>query len=71
MNLVPNKQLLLNVPFQSIKYRKKELCVDSKERETFGDVYCPKCKMKSLFTFLPIKRPVSTTVKSAEPAATF
>ena len=29
MNLVPNKQLLLNVPFQSTKYRKKELCVDN------------------------------------------
>ena len=43
MNLVPNKQLLLNVPFQSTKYRKKELCVDNKVRETIGDVYCPTC----------------------------
>ena len=41
MNLVPNKHLILNVPFQSIKYRKKELCVDNKVRETIGDVYCP------------------------------
>ena len=41
MNLVPNKQLLPNVPFQSTKYRKKELCVDNKEQETIGDVYCP------------------------------
>ena len=41
MNLVPNKQLLLNVPFQLTKYRKKELCVDNKVRETNGDVYCP------------------------------
>ena len=40
MNLVPNKQLLLNVPFQSTNYRKKELCVDNKVRETIGDVYC-------------------------------
>ena len=39
MNLVPNKQLLLNVPFQSTKYRKKELCVDN--IKTIGDVYCP------------------------------
>ena len=38
MNLVPNKQLLLNVPFQSTKYRKKELCVDNRVRETIGDV---------------------------------
>ena len=44
MNLVPNKQLLLNVPFQSTKYRKKELCVDNKVRETIGDVYCPTCR---------------------------
>ena len=44
MNLVPNKQLLLNFPFQSTKYRKKELCVDNKVRETIGDVYCPTCR---------------------------
>ena len=44
MNLVPNKQLLLYVPFQSFKHRKKELCVDNKVRETIGDVYCPTCR---------------------------
>ena len=44
MNLLPNKQLLPNVPFQSTKYRKKELCVDNKIRETIGDVYCPTCR---------------------------
>ena len=44
MNLVPNKQLILNVPFQSTKYRKKELCVDNKVQETIGDVYCPTCR---------------------------
>ena len=43
MNLVPNKKLLLNVPFQTTKYRKKELCVDNNIRETIGDVYCPTC----------------------------
>ena len=43
MNLVPNKHLLLNVPFQSTKYRKKDLCVDNKVRETFRNVYCPTC----------------------------
>ena len=41
MNLVPNKQLLLNVPFQSTKYRKKELCVDNKVQGSIGSVYCP------------------------------
>ena len=43
MRLVPNKQLLLNAPFQPTKYRKKELCVDNNLRETIGDVYCPTC----------------------------
>ena len=46
MNLVPNKQLLIDVPFQSIKYRKKELCVDNKVQETIGDVYCPTCRIE-------------------------
>ena len=44
MNLVPNKQLLLNVLFQLTKNRKKEFCVDNKVQETIGDVYCPTCK---------------------------
>ena len=41
MNLVPNKQLLLNVSFESFKYRKKDLCEDTKVRKTIGHVYCP------------------------------
>ena len=44
MNLVPNKQLLLNVPFQSTKIRKKVLCVDNQVQKTTGDVYCPTCR---------------------------
>ena len=44
MNLVPNKQLLLNVTFQSTKCGKKELSVDNEVRESIGDVYCPTCK---------------------------
>ena len=47
--MVPNKQLLLNVPFQSSIYRKKELCVDDKVRETIGDVYCPTCRNEKCF----------------------
>ena len=43
MSLVPNQQLLLNVPIESTKYRKKELCVDNKVQESIGDVYCPTC----------------------------
>ena len=44
MKLVPKKQLLLNVPIQLPKYRKNELCVDNKVRETIGDIYCRKCR---------------------------
>ena len=39
MNLVPNKQMLLNVPFQSTNYRRKKFCVDNKVRQTNGEVY--------------------------------
>ena len=42
MNLKPNEQLLLKVPFQSTKYRKKELCVDN--IKTIGGIYCPTCR---------------------------
>ena len=44
MNLVPNEQLVLNVPFQSTTYRKKELCVDNKVQDTIGDVYFSTCR---------------------------
>ena len=40
--MVPDKQVLLNVPFQSTKYRKRELCVDN--IKSIGDVYCPTCR---------------------------
>ena len=39
--MLPDKQIFINVPFQSTKYGKKELC--DKVRETIGDVYCPTC----------------------------
>ena len=39
--MLPDKQIFINVPFQSTKYGKKEMCVDYKVRETIGDVYCP------------------------------
>ena len=42
--MVPHKQFLVNVPFQSTKHRKKKLCVDNKVQETIGDVYCPTCR---------------------------
>ena len=40
--MVPDKRVLLNVPFQSTKFGKKELCVDN--IKTIGDVYCPTCR---------------------------
>ena len=42
MNLVRNKQLLFNVPSESTKYRKKDLCVDN--IKNIEDVYCPMCR---------------------------
>ena len=42
--MLHDKRLFNKVPFQSTKYRKKELCVDHKVREIIGDVYCPTCR---------------------------
>ena len=39
--MLPDKQIFINVPFQSTKYGKKEFC--DKVREVIGDVYCPTC----------------------------
>ena len=71
MNLVHNKQLLVNALFQTTKYRKKDLCVDNKVQETVGDVYCPTCRNEKCVFISTKKRLGSTTVKSAKPAATF
>ena len=49
MNLVPNTQLLLNVPFQSTKFRMKKLCMDNKVQETIGGVYCPTCRNECVY----------------------
>ena len=40
--MLNDKQLILNVTFQSTKYRKEELFVDN--IKTIGDVYCPTCR---------------------------
>ena len=42
--MLHDKELFNKVLFQSTNYGKKELCVDSKVRETIGDVYCPTCR---------------------------
>ena len=69
--MLPDKQLFLNVPFQSTKYRKKEFCVEKKYERLLEMCIVSNVETKSVFTFHPIKRLVSTTVKSAKPAATF
>ena len=58
MKLVPNKQLLVNAPFKSTKFKKKELCVDNKVRETIGDVYCPTC-IKEKCVYISSKKTTS------------
>ena len=49
--MLPNKQSFINVPFQSTKYGKKELCADNKVRETIGDEYCPTCRNEKCVYF--------------------
>ena len=46
MNVLPDKQLFINVPFQSTKYRKKELRMVSKVQETIGYVYGPTSRIE-------------------------
>ena len=70
MNLAPNKQLLLSVPFQPTKYRKN--CVwTTKYMRLLEMCIVQHVETKNVFTFQPIKRLVSMTVKSAKPAARF
>ena len=45
--------------------------MDNKVQESTGYVYVPHVETKSVFTFQPIKRLVSSTVKSAKPSAAF
>ena len=61
MSLVPNEQLILNVPFQSNKFGKKELSVDNKVQESIGDVYCPTRRTEKFDCIPTYKRLVSTT----------
>ena len=58
MNLVPNKQLLLNVPFESTIYSKKKLCVDNQVQETIREVYCLTCRTEKC-VYTSIKKTTS------------
>ena len=42
--MLHDRQLFNKVPVYSTNFRKKELCVDNKVRETIGDVYRPTCR---------------------------
>ena len=55
MNLLPDKQLLINVLFQSANYRKKEVSVDNKLQEINEDVYCPTCRKEKCVYILSNK----------------
>ena len=47
--MLHDKQLFNKVPFQSTKYRKKELCMDN--IKTIGDVYYPTCRNEKCVYF--------------------
>ena len=71
MNMVPNKQILLNVQFRPTNYRKKNCVWTTKYEKLLEMCIVQHVKMKSVFSFPPLKRLISTTVKSAKIAATF
>ena len=70
MNLVPSKQLLMSHFNQTNMERKN--CVWTTKYERLSEMcFVQHVEMNSVLTFQPIKRLVSTTVKSAKPAAAF
>ena len=67
--VVPIKQILLDFPFHSTKNSKKEFCEDNSVQKLLEMCFVQHVEMKSVFQ--PIKRLVSTIVKSTKPAVTF
>ena len=53
MNLLADKQLLLNVPFQSTKYRRENCVWTTKCKRLLEICIVPRVEMKSVFTFQP------------------
>ena len=70
MNLLPEKQMFLNVPTQTDKHRKKEMCVTTKYRRLLEICIVQHVELKSVFTFQPTRTPVYSTVKGAKPDLT-
>ena len=56
MNLLPDEQLFVDVPFHPIKKRKKEICVVNEVQETIGEVYCPTCRNEKCVYLLPFNQ---------------
>ena len=68
-NMLPDKQLFINVPFQSTKYGKNHLCVDN--IKTIGDVYCPTCRNEKRVYISTNKTTSFYDCQCAKPATTF
>ena len=67
--MLHDKQLFNKVPFQSTKYRKKELCEDN--IKTIGNVHSPTCRSEKCVYLSTIKTTRFYDSKSAKLAATF
>ena len=60
------------MPHSNQPDKERKICVwTTKYKRQLEMCIVQQVEMKSVFTFLPIKRLASTTVKSAKPAATF
>ena len=61
--MLHDKHLFNKAPFQSTKYRRKELCMDVK---TIGVVYCPKCRNEKCVYLLTNKTTSSYDCKKCK-----
>ena len=68
--MLHDKQLFKKTHFNQPNIERKN-CVVRTTSKLLEMCIVPHVEMKSVFTFQPIKRLLSTTVKSAKPAATF
>ena len=62
---------MINAPLQSTNIERKNCVCTTKYNRLLETCIVQHVEMVSVFTFQPTKRLVSTTVKSAQPAATF
>ena len=69
--MLHDKQLFNKVPFQLPNIEKKKCAWIAKYDKLSEMCIVQHVEMKNVFIIRPMKRPVSTTVKSAKLAATF